>query len=89
MPNPLRFRWGALGVIAVEISRFIPVVSQGTAVPHLHWSLYCALQVFSACIGGAFAIAWETNNTLKSIWIGASWPAILATLVQATPSIPK
>jgi hypothetical protein len=80
-----RFFWGALGVVAVEVARYISLVSTGKPFPHVEWILYFAIYILSACIGGAFAMAWKTDTAIKAIWIGASWPAIIAKLVQAAP----
>jgi hypothetical protein len=81
----LRFLWGVLGFAALEISRYIPIISTGKPLPHLDWLTYFSIQILSAIIGGFISIAWKTDTPMKAIWIGASWPAIVAKLVQATP----
>jgi hypothetical protein len=80
-----RFLWGVLGFTALEVSRYIPLISTGKQLPQLDWPIYLAIQTLSAIIGGCISIAWKTDTPMKAIWIGASWPAILAKLVQATP----
>jgi hypothetical protein len=49
----------------------------------------CTISTDLHTLAGAVSVAWKPDNELKAIWVGASLPAIIATLVQTAPGFPK
>jgi hypothetical protein len=83
------FAWGCLGALAPEILRFFKLISSAQELPHLEWSLYAPLLVLYVALAGAVAIAFKPDSAWKGLWVGASLPALIATLIQTAPSLPK
>jgi hypothetical protein len=83
------FWWAAFGAVLPEIVRFFRIVAVGEALPHLNWVLYVIFLLLFACCAGVFSVAWKPESAYKAVWIGASLPALVATLVQVAPVIPK
>jgi hypothetical protein len=54
-------------------------------MPPIYWNLYLPFFVAYVLCGGGLAMGWKPENELKAIWVGASFPALLATL-SAPPS---
>jgi hypothetical protein len=82
------FWWGAFGSILPEILRFFKIASAGNSFPSLHWPLYLAFLVLFVCACGTFSIAWKPESEFKAIWVGASAPVLIATLLQTSPGLP-
>lgn len=83
------FAWGSIGAVLPEVLRFFKLAAAGTPLPDLNWVLYGGLLVMYVLLAGFVSIAWKPENEFKGLWVGASLPAIVATLVQTAPGIPK
>ena len=82
------FVWGMVGAILPEVLRFFTLVSAGKPLPNINWILYLSIGLaYMLCAG--LSVAWKPENEFKGLWVGASLPAIIATLVQAPPALPK
>lgn len=82
------FLWGCIGGIAPEVLRWFKIASTGAQIPHLDWILYAVFLFLYVVIAGAVAVAFNPDGPWKAIWVGASLPAIIAVLVQASPTVP-
>jgi hypothetical protein len=89
MTRRAAFWWGVLGSIAPEVLRFFKLLQSGQPLPNLQWIIYALFLFVYMCLAGAVSVVWKPDNELKAIWVGASLPAIIATLVQTAPSFPK
>lgn len=69
-----------------ELLRFFKLVSVGQPLPNLNWLLYGILLVLFVLASGAFTVAWKAENAFKAIWVGASFPTLVAALVQVAPT---
>jgi len=83
------FLWGSVGAILPEVLRFFTLVSAGKSLPEINWILYLSVGVAYVLCAGLLSVAWKPENEFKGLWVGASLPAIVATLVQTPPAIPK
>jgi hypothetical protein len=82
------FLWGAFGGLLPEVVRFFKIVQSGTSLPDLNWTLYALFLLLFVSCAGVFSVAWKPESEYKAIWVGASLPALVATLVQAVPKPP-
>jgi hypothetical protein len=82
------FWWGAFGSLLPEILRFFKLVAAGDPLPHLNWPIYLGFLVLFVGSSGVFSIAWKAENEFKAVWVGASVPVLVATLIQTTPGLP-
>jgi len=87
--NTSLFGWGCLGAVAPEVLRFFKLAAAGQPMPTLDWPLYWALLIVFVLVSGAFTVAWKAETPFKAIWVGASVPTLVTTLVQVAPSLPK
>ncbi|HEY4362749.1 MAG TPA: hypothetical protein VGN17_17400 [Bryobacteraceae bacterium] len=69
--------------------RFFKIASSGDTLPHLNWLFYVITLVLVIPVAGAVAVAWKSESEWKALWVGASCPALIATIVQTVPTIPK
>ncbi len=71
-----RFGWGVVGAAAPEIYRIVRTsdVSLKNADHFL-----IVMSILYLFIGGAFAVAWEDNWPLKSIYVGSTFPIWIST----------
>jgi hypothetical protein len=76
------------GSVLPEFLRFVKIVFAGNPLPHLNWIMYGLFTVALAVFGGLFSIAWEPESRLKAVWVGASFPTLVGTLIQAPPRLP-
>ena len=81
------FWWGAFGSILPEILRFFKLAAAGDSFPHLNWPLYLAFLVLFVGSSGIFSVAWKPESEFKAIWVGASVPVLVATLIQTAPGL--
>lgn len=88
MGKKASFWWAVVGATAPEILRFFRLVSGGQALPNLNWWLYGLFLILYCFVAGMVSIAWRPEQPIKALWIGASIPAIVATLIQAAPVLP-
>ncbi len=88
MTKKLCFFWGAFGGVLPEVVRFFRIVAVGDPLPHLNWVLYVVFLLLFVVFAGGFSVAWKPESEYKAIWVGASLPALVATLVQAAPKPP-
>jgi len=80
------FRWGFPGALAPEILRFFKIVSAGNKLPSLDWTVYLLLLLACVVMAGAVSVAFKPDSPWKALWVGASLPALIATLVQTAPT---
>jgi hypothetical protein len=85
MSKNASFWWGLFGAVLREVIRFFAIASRGDSLPNLNWYLYGVTLLLYILCAGFVSVAWRPENEFKAIWIGASLPAIVATLVQAAP----
>jgi hypothetical protein len=76
------------GSVRPEFFRFVKIVFAGNPLPHLNWIMYGIFTIGLALFGGLFSIAWEPESRLKAVWVGASFPTLVGTLIQAPPRLP-
>ncbi len=74
-----RFGWGAIGAAAPEVYRITRTADVSLVHAHPYLIVMSIAYVF---IGGAFAVAWEDEWALKSIYIGATFPLWISTWTQ-------
>ncbi len=80
MNKTASFAWRVLGALAPQVMRMFALVAAGQPLPPIQWNLYTPLFLAYALCGGFLAIAWRPENELKAIWVGASLPALIASL---------
>ena len=68
-----------------EVLRFFKIVANGDKLPSLEWGFYAGLLLVYIGIAGAFSVAFKPDSAWKGLWVGASLPALIATLVQTVP----
>jgi CDP-diglyceride synthetase len=83
------FWWGCFGALLPELLRFFKLAAAGQPLPALNWPLYVGLLVLFVVAAGAFTVAWKAESAFKAIWVGASVPTLIATLIQVAPAIPR
>jgi hypothetical protein len=83
------FAWGCIGALAPEILRFFKLISNGLKLPEIQWPVYALCLFLYVVLAGAVCIAFKPDSAWKGLWVGASLPALIATLVQTAPSITK
>lgn len=88
MTRKASFGWGSLGALAPEVVRFFAIVSRGQQLPNLNWALYVLFLAVYCILSGYVAIAWKPDAEWKALWVGASLPALIGTLVQSAPTHP-
>lgn len=89
MKNSHLFWWGCFGAILPQLLRFFNLVAAGQPLPNLNWPIFISLFVVFAFAGGAFTVAWKAETPFKAIWVGASFPALVTTLIQVAPALPQ
>ncbi len=89
MSRKASFWWGVIGALAPEVIRLFKTVSAAQPLPAFQWAIYITLLLLFAGLGGAVSIAWKPEAEWKAFWVGASLPTIVASLVQAVPSVGK
>jgi len=82
------FWWGVFGAILPEIVKFFKLAAIGNSLPPLNWVVYAVFLLLFAGAAGLFSVAWRPESPYKAIWIGASLPLLVSTLVQAVPKGP-
>jgi len=87
--NSQLFWYGCFGAVLPELLRFFKLVSAGQPLPNLNWPLYMILLLLFVLAAGAFTVAWKAENAFKAIWVGASFPTLVTTLIQVAPNLPK
>lgn len=82
------FGWGCIGSVAPEVLRFFKLASGGQPLPSLNWTVYAGFLLLYILLAGVVAVAFKPDSPWKGLWVGASLPALIATLVQTAP-VPK
>jgi hypothetical protein len=82
------FWWGTFGSVLPEVLRFFKIAAAGDPFPHLNWPLYLVFLFLFVVSSGIFSVAWKPESEFKAIWVGASVPVLVATLVQTAPGLP-
>jgi hypothetical protein len=88
MKNSHLFGWGCFGALLPELLRFFKLVDAGQPLPNLNWPLYAALFSLFVLAAGPFTVAWKPESAFKAVWVGASFPTLVATLIQIAPTVP-
>jgi hypothetical protein len=44
------------------------------------------LFVLFVIAAGPFTVAWKPESAFKAVWVGASFPTLVATLIQVAPT---
>ena len=83
------FLWGAFGSVLPEVLRYHKLITDVAPIPNQNWLLYVTFWILFILCAGGFTLAWKPESEFKAIWVGASWPLLVATLVQAAPAVPK
>ena len=83
------FLWGAFGGVLPEVLRYHKLITAATPIPGQNWWIYAVFWIIFLVCAGGFTVAWKPESEFKAIWVGASWPVLVATLVQAAPTLPK
>jgi hypothetical protein len=86
MKNSQLFWCGCFGAVLPEVVRFFKLVSVGSPLPNLNWPLYAGILLVFLLSAGGFTVAWKAENAFKAIWVGASFPTLVTTLVQVAPT---
>jgi len=86
MKNSQLFWWGCFGAVLPELLRFFRLVAAGQPLPNLNWPLYGGLFVLFVIAAGPFTVAWKPESPFKAVWVGASFPTLVATLIQVAPT---
>jgi hypothetical protein len=81
------FSWGCFGALTPEVLRFFKLISNGESLPNINWPLYVFFLLFYVLMAGVVSVAFKPDSEWKGLWVGASLPALIATLVQAAPGI--
>ena len=85
------FWWGSFGSLLPEIIRFKNIISAIQTLPQLNWSyilIYAAISLAYMAAAGGFTIGWKPESEFKAMWVGASFPALVSTMLQAVPALP-
>jgi hypothetical protein len=69
------------------VIRIHQLVTTGKALGLPGWITYAVSWLVFMFCAGMFTMAWKPESELKAIWVGASWPLLVASLVQAAPAI--
>lgn len=84
------FLWGFGGSLAVEIMTVMFFFLRSEKLPDRYRSVvYYIIRFLVACIGGGLAVAFNANNPLLAINIGAAAPLILQFLSQGMVGNPQ
>lgn len=89
MKNSTLFWCGCFGSLLPQLLRFFKLVADGQPLPSLDWPLYFLLLFLFVLAAGAFTVAWKAESAFKAIWVGASFPTLVTTIIQVAPSLPK
>ncbi len=80
------FLYGCFGGILPELLRYSKVVgTQQINVPPSGWIVYSVIVLLSVLAAGVLSVAWKPDTEYKAVWVGASFPAIVQTLVAVAP----
>lgn len=85
MKSSHAFWWAAFGSVLPQVVRFAAIIDHGQALPALSWILYFAIQIVLSVSAGVFSIGWKPKNSFQAMWVGASFPTLVGTLIQAAP----
>jgi hypothetical protein len=82
-----RFIWGCFGSFLPEILRLYNIVTHEQSLPRFTWP-YLIISLLFVLSAGLFTIAWEADSRFKGVWVGASFPTLVSTLLKAAPTLP-
>lgn len=72
------------------MAQFLPVfkgVIQSGQMTQYPLAYYTVVGIY-VLLAGATSVAWRPESDWKAVWVGASWPAIMASVVSAAPAHP-
>ena len=82
----VRFLWGAIGACAPEAFRIYRIATGKTRERVTKSKLFYVVATIAwALLGGAFAVAWGSDQPLKCLWVGVSLPTIISGLATQVP----
>ncbi len=81
------FIWGAISSLFPEALRLYRLVTEDKAIPIHDWWAYSIVSLIFVASAGAFCMAWKPENELKAVWIGVSWPVVVAQMIAAAPKM--
>lgn len=86
MSRASAFWYGLCGACLPEIVRYARLVAT-TRIdpPPSGWIVYAAIWVLYLLAAGIMSVAWRPDSEYKAIWVGASFPAIVQTLISTAP----
>jgi hypothetical protein len=79
------FLWGAVSSLFPEIIRLYRLVTDDKPIPIHNWLEYTLLSLFFMAGAGVFCVGWKPETELKAIWLGVSWPVVIAQMIAAAP----
>jgi hypothetical protein len=79
------FTWGAFGSVLPEVIRFFGLAQKGDPFPGVNWIFYSISLAAFLLSAGAFTLAFQPESKYKAIWVGASLPALVATMIHSAP----
>ena len=78
--------WGGIGALAPEVVRLHTLVTaQGSPLLPTISLFYVTASLAFIAVGGLFAVAWNDDNPVKCLYIGASLPVIVSAWGQSPP----
>jgi hypothetical protein len=82
------FLWGTFGGLLPEILRLRNIITNGQQLPSFSMA-YLIISVVFILAAGIFAAGWKAESPYKAMWIGASLPILVSTMIQSAPSVPR
>ena len=80
------FWWGLFGSMLPEVLRLYKIAVAGQSQPTFH-AYYIIISVIFVVCAGFFSVAWKPESSFKAIWVGASFPILVSTLVHNAPAL--
>ena len=86
MSKAAAFWFGLFGAALPEVVRYMRLVaSTKIDPPPSGWIAYAIISLLYLGAAGILSVAWRPDNEYKAIWVGASFPAIVQTLIATAP----
>lgn len=80
------FLWAAFGSLLPEVLRLYRLTVDANPLPSYNWWQYAILSLLFVTFAGFFSVAWQPETELKAVWLGASFPIVVAQLIASTPT---
>jgi len=72
------FVFGGIGAIAPEILRWRRIVTSPRPIPFRHPVLYVLVSLLFVALGGALAIAFESQSRYAALYVGLAAPTLVS-----------